>query len=233
MTRRRNKSELHWKIDKASKVIKVAQEKFGDGLAIAWTGGKDSTVLLHLFKEINKGQVPYKIVYLDTGQEFDEIKDFVKKIAQSWKLDLRKEGLTPKMLKDYLAIKSKEEKGEGIRRLKIDLIETVVKKYKIKALSVGIRWDEHPARSSEAYFSSRETPNHIRVHPILHFTEDDVWEYIKKYRVPYVSLYDKGYRSLGEKDFTKPVKGKNLHERAGREKDKEGIMSRLRALGYF
>jgi phosphoadenosine phosphosulfate reductase len=96
---------------------------------------------------------------------------------------------------------------------------------------VGIRWDEHPARSSETYFSPRE--DHMRVHPILHFTEKDVWSYIRRNNVPYNPLYDKGYRSLGAKIDTEPVADPDAPERAGREKEKEKIMERLRELGYF
>jgi 3'-phosphoadenosine 5'-phosphosulfate sulfotransferase (PAPS reductase)/FAD synthetase len=67
----------------------------------------------------------------------------------------------------------------------------------------------------------------------LHFRESDIWDYIKKFKVDYNPLYDKGYRSIGEKPFTKPVREAGDPERAGREKDKEKIMERLRALGYF
>lgn len=55
----------------------------------------------------------------------------------------------------------------------------------------------------------------------------------KKFKPTYVSLYDKGYKSLGEAPFTKPVKDKNAPERAGREATKEKTMERLRKLGYW
>ncbi len=93
---------------------------------------------------------------------------------------------------------------------------------------MAIRRDEHESRSKEECISERK--NHMRVHPILDFTEEYLWEYTKKNNVPYCSLYDQGYRSLGEKPFTKP--GGDT-ERAGRDKEKELIMKRLRQLGYF
>jgi len=115
---------------------------------------------------------------------------------------------------------------EIIRIAKINALNYALAKYKIKAFVSGIRWDEHEARSKETYFSQRST--HTRIHPILHFTLDDIWDYIKTYKVPYVKLYDKGYKSLGEAPFTKPVKDKNASERAGREATKEKTMERLR-----
>ena len=72
----------------------------------------------------------------------------------------------------------------------------------------------------------------MRIHPILHFSEKDIWEYTKHFGVPYVDLYDKGYRSLGEKPFTKPVPAGG-NERSGREREKEELMQRLRKLGYW
>ncbi|NMC99857.1 MAG: phosphoadenosine phosphosulfate reductase family protein, partial [Bacteroidales bacterium] len=130
-----------------------------------------------------------------------------------------------------LTTNHREQTMEIMRIAKINAINFAQKKYKIKTFVSGIRKDEHEARSKETYFSKRST--HTRVHPILDFTIDDVWEYIKTYNVPYVSLYDQGYKSLGEKPFTKPVKNKNASERAGREATKEKTMERLRSLGYW
>ena len=145
---------------------------------------------------------------------------------------------------------------------------------------VGVRADEEGSRSKERYFSPRDRNNdwdigdqppefwgqyktdfrpgtHIRVHPLLDWTELDVWEYIRRENVPVVSLYfDQGegrrYRSLGCWPCTKPVEstaknldeiveelktGKfaNIAERSGREQDKEdgGGLEELRKGGYM
>ena len=66
----------------------------------------------------------------------------------------------------------------------------------------------------------------------MHFSEKDIWDYIKRFDVPYVNLYDEGYRSLGEKVFTRKAK-KGEGERSGRESGKEIVMRRLRKLGYW
>ena len=145
---------------------------------------------------------------------------------------------------------------------------------------VGVRADEEGSRSKERYFSPRDRNNdwdigdqppefwgqyktdfrpgtHIRVHPLLDWTELDVWEYIRRENVPVVSLYfdhgqGKRYRSLGCWPCTKPVEstaknldeiveelktGKfaNIAERSGREQDKEdgGGLEELRKGGYM
>jgi len=93
--------------------------------------------------------------------------------------------------------------------------------------------------------------SHVRVHPILHWTEVDVWEYVKREGIPVNPLYfsKRGlrYRSLGCECCTQPIKSKaksideiieelrttRERERAGRAQDKEMLMRRLRALGYM
>ncbi|MCL2509115.1 MAG: sulfate adenylyltransferase subunit 2 [Oscillospiraceae bacterium] len=144
----------------------------------------------------------------------------------------------------------------------------------------GIRADEEGSRSKERYFSPRDKNNdwdvgdqppefwgqyktdfapgtHIRVHPLLDWTELDVWEYIRKEDVPVVSLYfnqgdGKRYRSLGCWPCTSPAdsdardldeiieelktgKFANIAERSGREQDKEdgGGLEELRKDGYM
>ncbi len=145
---------------------------------------------------------------------------------------------------------------------------------------VGIRADEEGSRSKERYFSPRDKQSewdiseqppelwnqfktdfapgtHIRIHPLLDWTEIDIWEYIKKENIPVVSLYfnqgnGKRYRSLGCWPCTKPIESdsksldeiifelksgklKNIAERSGREQDKEdgGTLETLRKEGYM
>jgi len=95
--------------------------------------------------------------------------------------------------------------------------------------------------------------HHVRVHPILHWTEIDIWKYVKDRNLPVNPLYfaknGKRYRSLGCRTCTEPfesdadtidkiiqeISTTKTPERAGRKQDKEvkHIMRRLRALGYM
>ena len=145
---------------------------------------------------------------------------------------------------------------------------------------VGVRADEEGSRSKERYFSPRDKQSewdigdqppelwnqfntdfapgtHVRIHPLLDWTELNIWEYIEKENIPVTSLYfDQGsgkrYRSLGCWPCTKPVdstaktvreiieelrsgKFANIAERSGREQDKEdgGTLETLRREGYM
>lgn len=222
---------LNQKIAKAQQVIQKAYTMFpNDKVVVAWTGGKDSTVLLHLVRSTFNKRVPFPVMFNDSKMEFEEIYKFINMLSKQWGLNLIIIPHLKEDLEEFKKTKSQKRKKELSRIMKINAINYFVKKHGVKAFMAGIRWDEHTSRSKEIYFSKR--PDHTRIHPILHFTEDDIWNYIRTYNVPYVKLYDQGYRSLGEKPFTqkaKPGEG----ERSGREQAKEQLMERLRSLGYW
>ena len=145
---------------------------------------------------------------------------------------------------------------------------------------VGARADEEGSRSKERYFSPRDKQNewnigdqppefwnqyktdfapgtNVRIHPLLDWTELNIWEYIEKENIPTVSLYynhgdGKRYRSLGCYPCTFPVesdaknvreiieelktgKFSNIAERDGRAQDKDdgGSLETLRREGYM
>ncbi|MFZ1291347.1 MAG: sulfate adenylyltransferase subunit CysD [Melioribacteraceae bacterium] len=145
---------------------------------------------------------------------------------------------------------------------------------------VGARSDEEGSRSKERYFSPRDVESlwdvgdqppefwnqfktdfapgtHLRIHPLLDWTELNIWEYIKRENIPTVSLYyNQGdgirYRSLGCYPCTFPIESesknvdeiidelkggklKNIAERSGRAQDKDdgGGLETLRRGGYM
>jgi sulfate adenylyltransferase subunit 2 len=143
---------------------------------------------------------------------------------------------------------------------------------------VGARSDEEGSRSKERYFSPRDKNNawdvgdqppelwnqfktdfapgtHVRIHPLLDWTELNIWEYIQRESIPTVSLYyDQGagtrYRSLGCGPCQTPItsssknvaeiikelqdgKLKNIAERSGRMQDGKHGLEELRREGYM
>lgn len=115
-----------------------------------------------------------------------------------------------------------------------------------RAVFQGLRRDEQAARIQDDYFEKKEAshliPEHVRIKPILHFTERLLWDTYQLHEIPYCVLYERGYRSLGAKT-TSLISApgvpaweqdlENTEERAGRRQDKEKMMERLRQLGYM
>jgi phosphoadenosine phosphosulfate reductase len=225
------KDPLYNKYLKTINILKKVNKQYSyNDLAIAWKGGKDTTTLMHIIRTFHKGIIPYKVFFNDTTLEFKEVYSFIDQVKQLWNLRLTKVKHSEEELKKYYSEKNQIKRKELARLMKITAIKSGLKKLNIKGYMLGIRRDENPARQNEKHFSSRK--DHIRIHPLLDFTEQDIWKYIKFFGVPYLNLYDKGYRSIGEKPFTKKVP-KGGYERTGRDQEKEKTMTRLRQLGYW
>jgi len=124
-------------------------------------------------------------------------------------------------------------------------LNTYLEENNVKIIVQGLRWDEQPVRSDDPYFEEVEAqplqPAQVRIRPILHISERSLWDIYHHYKLPHVSLYAEGYRSLGVKTTTKKMSDlpaweqdlENTAERAGRRQDKEAAMARLWALGYM
>lgn len=222
------KLTLKEKENYSEEIIREAYRKFGGDVAVAFSGGKDSTTLLHLVRTVFDGNIPWKIFTLDTGAEFDEIKQFMGKLAGEWGFDIIV--LRNNEIPDMTALQ--RDKAECCYQRKVIPVNKAIIDYNLKALMTAVRWDEQAARANEQFFAPRETPPHIRVQPVLHFREIDIWSYIKKHSLPYCELYKKGYRSIDCEPCTSPF-GRAGMERGGRDPDKEQVMERLREAGYF
>jgi phosphoadenosine phosphosulfate reductase len=250
-------ANLDEKVKQSKVIIREAITKFGpEKIAIAWTSGKDSTILLHLVREVYHKEVPLSLIFVDTGKHFETVYKFRDDLAKQWNLHVINAMNTEVInATDTGVVKIRKLSEDMQREIKqIDwtneefrvaldrepcchTLKTVATKKAIienglDALMVGIRWDEQESRSHESYYSPRTNPTHVRVHPILHFKWDDVWEYIKVNNVPYNPLYDEGFTSIGCFTCTNPNPEGQI-ERGGRAQDKEQTMKRLRALGYF
>jgi len=244
------KLNLDDKIDKSLKILEQGEKEFSK-ISLGFTGGKDSLVTLDLAAQVFQDLV---LVFVDTGQHFEDVYDFVEWVSNERNFDVfyaKNDNLlenatgTNQVNKKNLSEKNKEEldkagfgdffigkdRGPCCHLLKTVPFKSAIKKLNVDAHINGIRWDEQESRSNEDYFSERE--GHTRLHPILHWSEEDVWSYIEKKKLNYNPLYDKGYRSIGCKPCTNIVKKDTNNERSGRAQDKEKVMSRLRDLGYM
>jgi len=138
------------------------------------------------------------------------------------------------------------ESSEGNHLMKTVMFNQFVEKYNVKAMFMALRRDEQAARKEDEYFTKKEggylVPEHTRISAILHFTERDEWNTYKLYNIPYCTLYEIGYRSLGARTTSNPgaigvpaweQDLENVPERAGRRQDKEKAMARMRKFGYM
>lgn len=200
--------------------------------AVAWTAGKDSTVVLWLWRSVllegGHGQV--LAVNLDTGAEFPEITALRDALAETWGVALQVR--VPEV--DLSAYSLAADKLACCRDLKILPLRRALVQLDVGALLTGLRRDEHPERAGRDTLEVRRNPDHVQVNPILDWTEMDIWAFSLEQGLPYCVLYDQGYRSLGCMPCTMPVDTLEPgSERRGRAQEKERRMEALRSMGYF
>jgi len=197
---------------------------------VAWTGGKDSTVVLYIWKAVldHHGIGPVRGINLDTGCKFPEILAFRDRITAEWGVDLHV--ARPDVPLDGYPLA--EDKVACCRDLKILPLNAAIASLGVTHLLTGIRRDEHPDRASRERVERRDDPAYSMINPILEWTETDIWAFHDRFDVPHCELYDRGYRSLG----CKPCTTKQYSaggERSGRSAEKEQAMKTLTSLGYF
>ena len=249
-------------------------------LGMLWSIGKDSTVMLYLARKAFFGRVPFPLVHIDTSFKIPEMIVYRDRLAREWHLELLVGQNTAALAERRTFPAGAIDRVTCCSLLKTAALKQTLETAGFTGVIVGVRADEEGSRSKERYFSARGAANtwnvadqppefwnqyktdfapgtHVRIHPLLDWTELNIWEYIDRESIPTVSLYyDQGsgtrYRSLGCAPCTKPVESTartpreivaelrvgrfaTVAERSGREQDREGGggLEQLRREGYM
>lgn len=257
-------------------ILREAFHKFKN-MAMLWSIGKDSSVMLWLVRKAFFGHVPFPLVHVDTKYKIDQMIQFRDEIVKQWGMDLRVGTNQAALDANTTFPQGTATRVECCSMLKKDALQDVISKYNFEAVLAGIRRDEEGTRAKERYFSPRtkdfewnfrdqppelwdqfktdfEPGTHLRIHPLLHWTEANIWEYIDRERIPVVPLYfadekNRRYRSLGCAPCTVPMFSKadtvpaiieelaatKVAERSSRAQDQESedAFEKLRASGYM
>jgi len=179
--------------------------------ALLFSGGKDSITLVHLAqKAFAPGKIPFPLVHIDTGHNFQEALDF-----RDWLADEVGATLIVSKVEDTIKQKNlTEPKGKFASRnwLQTHTLLDTIEANKFDACIGGARRDEEKARAKERIFSVRDefgqwnpklqrpelwnTYNgrihkgeNVRVFPISNWTELDIWNYIRKENIDLPSIY--------------------------------------------
>ena len=205
-----------------SEAIHVFREVAGefDRPAILFSGGKDSTLLLHIaIKAFHPAPVPFPLLHVNTGHNFDEVIEFRDEIVS--KHNLR---LVEANVQDWIDDGRVTERPDGTRNpLQTTPLLDTINEHRFDAVFGGGRRDEERARAKERIFSLRNAfgqwdprrqrpelwnlynPNHrpgehVRVFPLSNWTESDVWNYVAAAEVELAPLYFAHERPVFQRD---------------------------------
>lgn len=174
-----------------------------DRMAVAFSGGKDSEVVLYLVRQLAPKIL---VVFNNTGVEYPETVRFVKRLEQEWSLNLlitHPEKTFWQCVEQY-GYPDKSKRGKGKRCcywLKEKPMRLTIRKQKLLGVFTGLTAVESHTRMFNArdkgtcYYDGKNKIQ--KVHPILWWTEEEVWAYICQNNLPYNRTYDRGAKRIG------------------------------------
>jgi sulfate adenylyltransferase subunit 2 len=187
---------------------------------LLFSGGKDSLVLLKCAeKAFGAGRIPYPLLMIDTGHNFQEVTDFRDYRAQQLGAELVVRSVEDSMKRGTVRLAHPGE-SRNVHQ-SVTLLEAI-DEFRFDALIGGARRDEEKARAKERIFSHRDSfgqwqpkaqrpelwtlfntrihsGEHFRVFPISNWTELDVWQYIEREQIELPSIYYAHQREVVER----------------------------------
>ena len=195
-------------------IIKWAYQEYNDRILYACSFGAEAVVLIDLISKINPLA---KIVFLDTDLHFKETYELIEKVKKRYPT-LKINMVKPNLSLDQQADKYGKNLWERNPNLCCNLrkIEPLEKELlHVDAWISGIRREQSASRKNTQYVNKDNKFKRIKICPLIHWTENEIWEYIKLNNLPYNVLHDNNYPSIGCEMCTFQVKPGN-ENRSGR-----------------
>ncbi len=206
---------------------------------LLFSGGKDSIVMLHLaVKAFAPGRLPFPVMHVDTGHNFDEVIAARDELVEATGVRL-----VVASVQDDIDAGRVVDNGPSRNPLQTVTLLRAIRENKFDAAFGGARRDEEKARAKERVFSFRDefgqwdpkaqrpelwnlyngrhrAGEHIRVFPLSNWTEFDIWSYIGAEQIILPSIYFAHQRKvfrrdgmlLADHEFLRPAEGEEVFE---------------------
>ncbi len=201
----------------AEEVVRWAADMFGQEIALASSFGVEDVVVIDMIAKVAPG---IRVFTLDTGRLHDETYEVIERVRvkygvviQSYFPDREKVEQLERDKGFYSFRESIENRKEccGIR--KMEPLRRALSG--MKAWMTGLRREQAVTRSEMAVVEWDGGNGLVKVNPLIDWSEEQVWEYVRANDVPYNSLHDRGFPSIGCAPCTRAIKpGEDI--RAGR-----------------
>lgn len=218
---------------------------------LLFSGGKDSVVMFHVArKAFWPAPVPFPLMHVDTGHNFDEVIDYRDRVVEKTGVRL----LISSVQDDIDAGRVVEQTGPGASRNRLQTTSLLrgIRENGFDAVFGGARRDEEKARAKERVFSFRDEfgawdpraqrpelwnlyngrhnkGEHIRVFPLSNWTELDIWQYIASEEIELPEIYYSHLREVVPRDGMLLAKTRFVELAEGEEMRTERV--RFRTVG--
>lgn len=183
----------------AEERVAWALERFDSGIALSSSFGAQAAVSLHMVTA-QRPDVP--VILIDTGYLFTETYRFIDELTERLKLNLHvyKAAHGPAWQEARYG-RLWEQGLDGIERYnwinKVEPMQRALEELQIRAWFSGLRRQQSTSRQHREILELGKG-NRLRIHPIVDWTDRDVFRYLKKHDLPYHPLWHEGYVSIGD-----------------------------------
>lgn len=191
----------------AQEILRMAVEQIEGKISFATSLGAEDQLLTQMIYE---EQLPIDVFTLDTGRMFQESYDVLERTMARYKINIEIMFPDAEEVKEMVAEKGINLFYESIENRKlccgVRKIHPLQKKLnQYTAWIVGLRKEQSVTRTELGIFEWDEVNQLIKINPLSQWTEKEVWDYIKEKNIPYNTLHDQGYPSIGCAPCTRAV----------------------------
>ncbi|HEY8964914.1 MAG TPA: phosphoadenylyl-sulfate reductase [Candidatus Methylacidiphilales bacterium] len=182
-----------------------AVKTFGERLVLSSSFGAQAAVSLHMATQVAPG-IP--VVFIDTGYHFAETYQFVDALAARLKLNLKvySSPLSPAWMEARHGLLW-EQGVEGITEYnairKVEPMRRALAELGAWGWIAGLRRQQASSRKDLGVLGVQD--GLLKVHPIVDWTDRDVFQYLTKHDLPYHPLWEQGYVSIGDTHTTRKL----------------------------
>lgn len=183
--------------------IEWASAHFGKHLVLSSSFGAQSAVCLHMATVVNP-DIP--VILIDTGYLFPETYRFVDELADRLNLNLHiYKALKGPAWQEAVYGRLWEQGLEGLNRYnyinKVEPMARALDGLNAEGWISGLRRQQAKSRAELSVLLARN--GRIKIHPIIDWSDYDVYRYLKRFDLPYHPLWEQGYVSIGDMHTTR------------------------------
>lgn len=189
----------------AEERVAWAVQEFGDGLILTTSFGIQAAVMLHLATQIAP-KLP--VVFIDTGYHFAETYRFAEALTRRLRLNLKVfQPRRTSAQQEALDGKRWEQGLEGLKAYnfenKVEPMERAVRELGARAWLAGLRRAQASTREGLGVVQTQNKTT--KIHPIIDWSEREIYRYLNAHGLPYHPLWEKGYVSIGDWHSSAPL----------------------------